>query len=156
MHINATLLAEVIVFAIFVWFAMKFVWPPITQAMGDREKRIADGLASAERGEHELELAKKKASSIITEGRQEAATVIEQANRRSNEMIEEAKETAKEEAERVHAQERAQLEHEVNQARAEMRRQLTELSITAASRILEREIDPKAHEAMLEELARQI
>jgi len=155
-HINATLLAEIIVFAIFVWFTMKYVWPPISQAMEERQKQIADGLASAERGEHELELAQQRASEVLKEAREQAATVIDQANKRGTEIVEEARTNAKQEAERIAASREAQLEQGFQQAREELRGRVTDLAITAASRILEREVDAKAHQGLIDDLAKQL
>lgn len=156
MSINATLIAQIIVFAIVVWVTMRFIWPPLTRAMAERQRKIADGLSSAERGEHELELAQKRASEIIKEARGQAAEIVEQANRRGSDMVEEAKTDARREADRVLAQGRAELEQELNQARAELRGKVTDLAITAAGRILRREVDATAHQSMLDDLAKQL
>ncbi|MCS4504947.1 ATP synthase subunit b [wastewater metagenome] len=156
MGINATLIGQMITFLVFILFTMKFVWPPIRQAMHDREKRIADGLASAERGQHELELAQKRAAEQIREAKQQASDIIEQANRRASEIVDESREEAREAARREHAAAEARIEQEVAQARSELRKQVSDLAIRGASRILEREVDAKAHNAMLEELADQL
>lgn len=156
MSINATLIAQIIVFAILVWFTMKFVWPPLTQALEDRRKKIAEGLASAERGEHELELAQKKASEILREARQQASEIVEQANRRGNDLVEEARDTARHEAERIVASGHAQVEQELVQARGELSSKLGSLALTAAANILGREVDEAAHKGMLENLAKQL
>ena len=156
MSINATLIGQIIVFAILVWFTMKFVWPPLTQALEDRRKKIAEGLASAERGEHELELAQKKAADILREARQQASEIVDQANRRGNDMVEEARVNAREEAERIVASGHAQVEQELSQAREELRGKLSSLSLSAAAKILGREVDEAAHRGMLDELAKQL
>ena len=156
MSINATLIGQIIVFAILVWFTMKFVWPPLTQALEDRRKKIAEGLASAERGEHELELAHKKASEILREARQQASEIVEQANRRGNDLVEEARTNARHEAERIVASGHAQVEQELVHARSELSSKLGSLALTAAANILGREVDEAAHKGMLENLAKQL
>jgi F-type H+-transporting ATPase subunit b len=145
-----------IVFALLVWFTMKFVWPPITKAMEERQKKIADGLASADRGRHELDLAQKRASELIKEARVKANEILEQANKRGNEIVEEAKVTARQEGERLIGAAHAQIEQERSHARSELQKQLVTLAVAGAGKILEREVDAKAHHAMLEELAQQL
>ena len=101
MNINATLIAQTIMFILFVWFCMKFVWPPIMQALSDRKKQIADGLAAGERGKQELELASKSAAAEMLTAKQKAAEIIIQAEKRSSQVVEEAKGLAKEEGDRI-------------------------------------------------------
>ncbi len=156
MGINATLIGQMITFIVFILFTMKFVWPPIKQAMDEREKRIADGLASAERGQHELDQAKKDVDEQIREARQQGSEIIEQANRRGAEIVDEARVEARQTAERERAAAEARIRQEVNQATAALRKQVAVLAIQGASRILEREVDAKAHGAMLDELADQL
>ncbi|MBA1146658.1 F0F1 ATP synthase subunit B [Ectothiorhodospiraceae bacterium WFHF3C12] len=156
MSINATLIGQIIVFAFLVWFTMKFVWPPITRAMEERQKKIAEGLQSAERGEHELELAQKRATEVLKEAREQAAEIVDQANKRGNDIVEEAKTNAQQEAERIVANQRAQMDQELQKAREELRGQVTELAISAASKILEREVDAKAHKGLIDDLAKQL
>ncbi len=156
MGINATLIGQMITFIVFIAFTMRYVWPPITQAMDKREKRIADGLASAERGQHELDEAKDKAAEQVREAKQQAAEIIEQANRRGSDIVGEARDEARQVAERERAAAEARIEQEVNQATAALRKQVAGLAILGASRILEREVDAKAHGAMLDELAEQL
>lgn len=156
MSINATLIGQIIVFAFLVWFTMKFVWPPITKAMEDRQKKIAEGLQSAERGEHELELAQKRATEVLKEAREQAAEIVDQANKRGNDIVEEAKTNAQQEAERIVANQRAQMDQELQKAREDLRGQVTELAISAASKILEREVDAKAHKGLIDDLAKQL
>lgn len=156
MGINATLIGQMITFLVFILFTMKFVWPPIKQAMSEREKRIADGLASAERGQHELELAQKKAAEKIREAKEQANEITERANRQGASIVDEAREEARAVAERERAAAEARIEQEVSQARTELRKQVADLAILGASRILEREVDAKAHRAMLDELAEQL
>lgn len=156
MSINATLIGQMIVFALLVWFTMKFVWPPITQAMADRQNKIAQGLAQAERGQHEMELAQKRATDVLKDARVQAAEILEQANKRGTEMVEEAKGTARTEGERLLATAQSQIEQERNQARTELQKQVVTLALAGSAKILQREVDAKAHNAMLEELAKQL
>lgn len=156
MGINATLIGQMITFTVFILFTMKFVWPPIKQAMSEREKRIADGLASAERSQHELEQAKERAAEHVREAKAQAAEIIEKANRQGVNIVEEARAEARAVAEREKAAAEARIEQEVSQARAELRRNVSDLAILGASRILEREVDAKAHQQMLDELADQV
>jgi len=155
-NINATLLGEMISFGLLVWFTMKFIWPPITQAMNDRQKKIAEGLASADRGRHELELAQQRASEILREARAQAAKIVDQANKRGGEIIDESKDAARQEGERLLAASRAQMEQEVQHAKAELRGQVVALAISGATKILGREVDQKAHNDMLQDLAKQL
>lgn len=156
MSINATLIGQIIVFALLVWFTMKFIWPPITNAMEERQRKIAEGLAKAERSGHELEQAQKRASEVLKEARSQAGEILEQANKRSNDLVEEARDTARKEGERLVAAAHAQIEQERGQARAELQKQVVALAIAGAGKILQREVDAKAHNAMLEELAKQL
>ncbi|MEX0431481.1 F0F1 ATP synthase subunit B [Spiribacter insolitus] len=156
MGINATLFGQMITFLVFILLTMKFVWPPIKQAMSEREKRIADGLASAERSQHELELAKERAAEHIREAKAQAADIIEKANRQGANIVDEARQEARVVADREKAAAEARIEQEVSQARTELRRNVSELAILGASRILEREVDAKAHQQMLDELADQV
>ncbi|KAB7624218.1 F0F1 ATP synthase subunit B [Alkalilimnicola sp. S0819] len=156
MGINATLIGQGITFFVFILFTMKFVWPPIRKAMDEREKRIADGLASAERGQHELELAQQKAVEHIREAKQQAAEIVEQANRRGAGLVDEARTEARQAADREHKTAQARLEQELAQAKAELRKQVAALAVLGASQILQREVDAGAHSAMLKELADQL
>ncbi|MFV8835012.1 F0F1 ATP synthase subunit B [Aquisalimonas sp.] len=156
MDINATLLGQMIAFGVFVWVTMKFVWPNLATAMKERQEKINDGLAASERGREELEKAEAKQAEILKEARQQASDILEQANKRSNEIIEEARETARSEGERQLAQAQAQIEQEINQAKTELRDQVVTLAVTGASRVLEREVDAKAHNDLLQDLAKQL
>jgi F-type H+-transporting ATPase subunit b len=155
-NINATLLGQMITFALLVWFTMKYVWPPLTSALEERRARIADGLAAAERGTHELELAHKRSAEVLRTARQEAVDVIAQANKRATEIIEEAKADARTEGERLMGAARAEIEQELNRAKEDLRKEVGALALAGAARILEREIDPKAHRDLLDNLVAQI
>lgn len=156
MGINATLFGQMITFLVFILFTMKFVWPPIKQAMDEREKRIADGLASAERSQHELELAKERAAEHIREAKAQAGDIIEKANRQGAAIVDEARTEARAVGEREQAAAQARIEQELGQAKAQLRQEVSDLAILGASRILEREVDAKAHQQMLDELAEQV
>ncbi len=156
MNINLTLIGQSITFIVFVWFTMKFVWPPIMQALNERKKKIADGLAAAERGAHEKELAEKKAAEVLHEAKQQAQDIINQAQKRASEIVEESKETARAEGERIIAAANAEIEQEVNRTREELRGQVASLAVAGAGKILKREIDAKANEDLLKDLVAQI
>jgi F-type H+-transporting ATPase subunit b len=155
-NINLTLLGQMITFALLVWVTMKFVWPPIITAMQERQKKIADGLAAAERGKHEQELAEERAKKVLQEAKQQANEIISQAQKRANEIVEASKDTARQEAERIKASAETEIEQEVNRAREELRRQVGVIAVAGAERILKKEVDAKAHEAAIRDLAAQL
>jgi F-type H+-transporting ATPase subunit b len=155
-NINATLIGQMLSFALLVWFTMKFVWPPLTKALAERQQRIADGLAAAERGRQELELAQKKAVEILHEAHADAADVLAQTARRATEIIEQAKGEARAEGERLVAAARAEIEQMTHRAREQLRAETSAAAIAAAGKILEREIDARTHQKLLSELVSQI
>ncbi len=156
MEINATLFGQLITFVLLVWFTMKYVWPPITKAMTEREKRIAEGLEASDRSKRELEQAEQKALTIIRDAKLEASQVIDQAHKRSVQIIEEAKENARAESKRIveHAQD--QIELEVSQTKEALRKQLAALAVAGAEKILKRNLDASANAALLDEFAAEI
>mgnify|MGYP001828292905 CR=1 FL=1 len=156
MNINLTLIGQMIAFVCFVVFCMKYVWPPILAAMAEREKKIADGLAAADRANHDLELAQAKAVERMKEAKDEAGGIIDAANKRANQIVEEAKDTATVEAERVKASAQAEIEQEKNRAREQLRDQVATLSIAGAEKILGAEVDREAHAEMVEKLASEL
>lgn len=156
MDINATIIGQFITFAILVWFTMKYVWPPITKAMHDREKKIAAGLEAAERSKRELESAEHKAFSIIREAKQQATQIIEQANLHSAQLIEEAKSQAKVEGQRIVDLAQGEIEREVSQAKEVLKLQLASLAVTGAEKIIQRNIDPSIHHDLLNDLVAEI
>jgi len=156
MDINATLFGQLITFAILVWFTMKYVWPPITKAMHDREKKIADGLEAAERSQRELEMAEHKALTIIREAKQEANQIIERANLHSSQLIEDAKTTAKQEGQRIVDLAQGDIDREVTQAKEVLKAHLAQLAISGAEKIIQRNLDAKMHDDLLNELAAEI
>lgn len=156
MNINATLIGQTLSFAIFVWFCMKFVWPPLIQAIEARQKRIADGLADADRASKDLDLAKSKAKDQLREARQQAAELIEQANRRRNQIVEEAQNEARVERDKILEQGKAELDAAINRAREELRGQVAALALAGAEQILKRSVDAKAHADILDKLASEL
>ncbi len=156
MNLNATIIGQMIAFAIFVAFCMKYVWPPIMAALDERTKKIADGLAAAERGRHEQELAEKRAQQVIHEAKDQANEIISQAQRRGNEIVDESKDTARVEGERILISAQAEIEQEANKAKDELRTQVGSIAIAGAEKILGREIDKKSHTDLLEELVSRI
>ncbi len=153
MNINLTLIGQTISFIIFVWFCMKFIWPPIVNALEERKKQIADGLAAAERGQHEQKLAEQRASEKLREAKEKAQEIIAQAERRASEIVEESKGQARTEGERLLEAAQAEIEQEFNRAREALRAQVVSLAVSGAGKVLEREIDAKAHDGLLNELA---
>jgi len=156
MNINATLIAQAIMFALFVWFCMRFVWPPIVGALEARKKQIADGLAAADRGKHELELAAKRASESMHEAKMKASEIIAQAEKRSAQIVDEAKNAAKAEGDRMLAAAKAEMEQEVFRAREQLRGQVAALVVAGAEKVLRREVDAKAHADLLEAVKNEL
>jgi len=149
MNINFTLISQAVAFSIFIWFTVKFVWPPLLRAIEERQKTIADGLAAGERGSHELELASQRSSDVLKEAKQRASEIILQAEKRATEIVEESKRTAKEEGDRIIAGAKTDIEHEVFSAKEALRQHVAELAVAGAAKILRREVDAKAHADML-------
>ena len=156
MDINATLLGQVIVFVILIWFSAKFIWPPLVKAVEDRQKKIAEGLAAAERGQTELQSAHGEAQSIVEAARVQAKKIVDQAHKREVEIVEEARSTAVEEGKRIIESSRQDAQQEKTRARDELRKDVATLAVAGASRLLQREIDPMAHADLIEQLAREI
>ncbi|MHB1099012.1 MAG: F0F1 ATP synthase subunit B [Burkholderiales bacterium] len=156
MNINATLLGQTIMFVMFVWFCMKFVWPPITNAMGERAKRIADGLAAGERGKSELDLATKRSLEILHEAKQKATEVIAQAESRAAQIVDEAKAGAREEGERLLNGAKAEIEQEVFRAREALRDQVAALAVAGAEKILRHEVDAAKHAELLKSIQSEL
>lgn len=149
MNLNATLVAQLAVFFILAWFTMKFVWPPIVKALDERAKKIADGLAAAERGKLDLELATKRSAEALREGKEKAGDVIGQAEKRGQQLIDEAKQAAKVEADRIIAAAKAEIEQEAARAKEALRDQVALLAVAGAEKILRREVDAKVHADIL-------
>ncbi len=156
MNINLTLIAQLISFAVFVWFTMKFVWPPMIKAMEERKAKIADGLAAAERGVHEQELAQQAALDKLHEAKQQSAEIVSRAEKRAAEIVDEAKDQARVEGERLLTAARAEIDQEANKAREVLRGKVAELAVMGAEKILRKEINAEAHKDIVDSLAKQI
>lgn len=156
MNINFTLFAQAIVFAAFIWFTVKFVWPPMLRAIETRQKQIADGLAAAEQGKKSLEVSSKQAEQAIQEARVRAAEIIAQAEKRDAQMVEAAKAAAKAEGDREKAAAKADIQQEAQRAREQLREQVAALAVAGAEKILRREVDAKAHAELLDGIKKQL
>ena len=156
MNINLTLIGQMLAFLVFVVFCMKYVWPPIIAAMQERERKIADGLASAEKAEHDLELAREKSVERLQEAKQEAASIVDAANKRANQIVDEAKQAAVTEADRVKASAQAEIEQEVNRAREQLRGEVGALSLAGAEKILGAAVDQQAHSDLVDKLVAEL
>lgn len=156
MNINVTLIIQMLVFITFVWFTMRFVWPPLAKAMEERQDKIADGLAAAERGRKELELAQRRAKDELKTARDKALEIIERAQKRSAEMIEEAKVEAKQQAAYQAKIMQEQLMQETNQARSKLRKEVAGLVVVGAEKILRREIDSATNASLIDAFIEEI
>ena len=156
MNINLTLFAQALVFAAFIWFTVKLIWPHMLRAIEARQKTIADGLAAAEQGRRSLETSTKQAEAAVTQARSRAAEILAQAEKRAAQLVDEARGAAKEEGNREKAAAKAEIEQEVTRAREQLRGQVASLAVAGAERILKREVDAKAHADLLESIKRQL
>src|SRR3954469_3316529 len=156
MNLNFTLVAEAIAFSAFIWFTVRFVWPPMLRAIEARQKTIADGLAAAEQGKKSLEVSSKQADAAIKDARGRAADIIGQAEKRAAQMIDEARTAAKEEGNREKTAAKAEIAQEVTRAREQLRDRVASLAVAGAEKILRREVDAKAHGDLLESIKRQL
>ena len=156
MNFNATLIGQMITFAIFVWFCMKYIWPPLMAALEERNARITEGLAAAERGQKDLEQAQAKVSENLNEAKQQAQEIINQAQKRANEIVDGAKDIAREEADKIKTAATADIDQQINSAREQLRKEVSAIAIAGAEQILKREVNADAHAAVLDELVTQI
>jgi F-type H+-transporting ATPase subunit b len=156
MNLNATLIVQTIVFLILGWITMKFIWPPLTAALAERQKKIADGLAAAEKGEKSLVEAQANVAELVKDARVQATKIVDQANRRANEVIDEAKLSATAEGQRLVSAARAEVQLDQSRAREQLRKEVAALAVAGASKLLGREIDARAHADLLEKLAVEI
>lgn len=156
MNINLTLIIQMIVFLLLVFFTMSFIWPPLMRAVEERQKKIAQGLAAADRGEEALQKARASADAILREARERAGQIIDQAQHRANDIMEQARTGAQQEGQRLVASAQQQIGLEASRARESLRREIGEIAIAAASKLLEREIDPRTHQELISKLAAQI
>ena len=156
MDINLTLFGQSFAMLVFVWFCMKYIWPPILNAIEERQQQIADGLAAAEQGEEKLGQARAEADEIVTDARKQATSILDQAHARANEIVADGKSDGVKERERQLTAAKAEIEQEANKAREELRGQVSAIAISSAEKILNREIDGKAHEDILGKLAQEL
>jgi len=156
MNINVTLVAQAVVFAAFIWFTAKFVWPYMLRAIETRQKTIADGLAAAEQGRKSLEVSTRQADEEVRKARERAAEIVSQAEKRVSQMIEAAKTTAKDEGNREKAAAKAEIAQEVARAREQLRDQVAMLAVAGAEKILRREVDAKTHADLLDGIKKQL
>ncbi|HNP36090.1 MAG TPA: F0F1 ATP synthase subunit B [Woeseiaceae bacterium] len=156
MDMNLTLWGQMIAMLVFVWFCMKYIWPPILKALEERQKQIEDGLAAADRGEERLVQARAEADEIVAEARQQATTILNQANARANEIVAEGKAGGIRERERQLAAAIAEIEQEASRAREELRGQVSAVALAGAEKILRREIDAQTHQDILGKLAQEL
>lgn len=156
MNLNATIIGQSIAFFVFVWFCMKYVWPPITSILEERQKKIADGLEAADRAQRDLNLAQNKAAEELREAKQQGAQLIEQANKRANQIVEEAKDKAREEGKRLIAGAQAEIEMELQRAKEALRGQVAAIAVAGAEKILGTTIDQAANEELMKKLASEL
>lgn len=156
MDLNATLIGQAIAMIVFVWFCMKFVWPPLMGMIEERQTTIADGLAAAEKGSRSLELAEVEKGKLLDEARGQAREIIDQATTRGGNIVEEARSLADQERERILSLAQSEVEQEVNRARESLREQVGVIAIAGAEKIISREIDPTVHQDLLDKLAAEI
>ena len=156
MSFNLTLIAQAVAFALFIWFTVKFIWPPLLRAIEARQKNIADGLAAAEQGRKSLEQSARQAGDEITSARGRASDIVGQAEKRAAQVIEEAKTSAKAEGEREKAAAKAEIQQEVSRAREKLRDEVAALAVAGAEKILRREVDAKAHADLLDGIKKQL
>lgn len=156
MNINFTLISQALAFSIFIWFTVRYVWPPLLRAIEERQKTIADGLAAGERGKHDLELASQRSTEVLKESKQRAAEIIAQAEKRASEIIDNAKIAAKEEGDRILTGAKAEIEHEMFSAKEALRQHAADMAVAGATKILRREVDAKAHADLLAEIEKDL
>ena len=156
MNINLTLIGQSITFFVFVWVCYKYVWPPLVNALEERTRKIADGLAAGERGRHEKELAEERAKEMLREAKDQAGEIISRADKRAAEIIDEAKVETRTEGNRLKSAAQSELEQEVNRVKEDLRGQVVAIALAGAGKILEREIDERSHAELLDRLAAEI
>ena len=156
MNLNFTLIAQALAFALFIWFTVKFIWPPLMRAIEQRQKQIADGLAAGERGREELEAAGKRAHEELAKARERVGEIIGSAEKRDAQMLDEAKAAARAEAERILVAAKADIDQQIARAREMLREQVAALAVSGAEKILRREVNAQTHAELLSQLKREI
>jgi F-type H+-transporting ATPase subunit b len=155
-NINATLIGQMITFALLVWFTMKYVWPPLMKALEERKKKIAEGLAAAEKGQQEMGRAEKRATGILREAKEQAAEIVNLAQKRAGEVVEDSKVSAREEGERILVTARAEIDREVQKAKEGLRQEVAVLAVSAAEQILRQEVDQNKHKDIIDNLGKAL
>ena len=156
MSINATLIGQMITFALLVWFTMKYIWPPLFNSLEERKNKIASGLAAAEKSQEDLKLAEKKALSVIKEAKDQSSEIVIQAQKRANEIVEESKDVAKKEGDRLILAAKAQIEQELQQTKESLRKEVAALAVSAAEQILSAEVDKNKHQDILDKVSSKL
>lgn len=156
MSINLTLLGQMITFLLFVWFTKQFVWPPLTKALKERQAKIADGLAAAERGHFELARAQEESLLMQKQAKEDASNITLEAKKQGDMIVENARHQAREEGQRIIQQAHAEVEHMFSEAKEKLRAEVANIALMGIEKVLEQRIDPKAHHDMLEKLAQEI
>jgi len=154
--INATLIGQMITFALLVWFTMKYIWPPLINSLDERKKKIAEGLAAAERGREEMDLAQKKAKGVLKDAKEQSSEIVNLAQKRANELVEESKDNAKKEGDRLILAAKAQIEQEIQQTKESLRREVAALAVSAAEQILNAEIDKNKHQELVNKISNKL
>jgi len=154
--INLTLIGQTIAMIVFVWFCMKFIWPPLLTAIEERQEKIAQGLAAADKGQEKLERAMAEAEELIAEARKQATGILDQAHARANEIVADGKADGVKERDRQLVAAKVEIEQEANRAREELRGQVSAIAVASAEKILQREIDPRQHADILGKLAQEL
>lgn len=156
MSINATLIGQMITFALLVWFTMKYIWPPLFDSLEERKKKITEGLAAAEKGQEDLLLAEKRAIAVLKEAKEQSSEIVSLAQKRANELVEESKEQGKKEGERMILAAQTQIDQEMQQAREGLRQEVATLALSVAEQILDAEIDQAKHLDILNNVSNQL
>ncbi|MFO1354915.1 MAG: F0F1 ATP synthase subunit B [Gammaproteobacteria bacterium] len=156
MDINLTLIGQAIAMAVFVWFCMKYVWPLLLTMIEERQQKIAEGLAAADKGAKSLVEAQARIDAMVEEARAQARGILDQAQTRAGGIVEEARTAAGQERDRIIQSGKAEVEQQINRARDELRGQVAAIAVAGAEKILAREIDPRTHQDLLTRLAAQI
>ncbi len=156
MNINLTLLVQAVIFAIFIWFCARYIWPVLMRAIGSRQQQIADGLAAGEEGRQSLSRAEKRIAEMLSEAKTRAAEIVAQGEKLKSDTVEQAHADAQTEADRIIAAAKAEIGQEVQRAKEALRGQVAELAVAGAAKILKREVDARAHADLLAELQKQL
>jgi F-type H+-transporting ATPase subunit b len=154
--INATLIGQMITFALLVWFTMKYIWPPLFDSLEERKKKIAEGLAAAERGQEDIKAAEEKAKIVLKEAKEHSSELLSLAQKRANEIVEESKDTAKKDGERLIVAARAQIDQEMQQVKENLRAEVATLALDAAEQILGAEIDKTKHQEIINKVSSKL